>query len=345
MTTEADAVVAGYAAKGGNARASALTREQRSEIARTAAAARWAKEGHSMPVQATYGAPDRPLRIGLIEIPCYVLADGRRVLAQRGLQTGIGMSRSGGKAGARRLAMFLASFGSKGLQVNDLIARINSPIRFIPPHGGNIADGFEATILPEICDVILEARKQGMLLGQQEHIAKTCEILVRAFAKVGIIALVDEATGFQDVRTRDALARILEAFIAKDLRKWVKTFPAEFYKEMFRLKGWTFSDVSAARPQVVGHLTNNLIYQRLAPGVLQELRRITPRDDKGRLKHQLHRRLSEDIGHPRLREHLSAVVALEKAATSWDRFMRSIDRALPIYGKTMVLPLDYGDEA
>lgn len=336
--------VSKYAAKGGKARANALTREQRSEIARIAAAARWTKEGHVMPVQATYGAPDRPLRIGAIEIPCYVLADGRRVLAQRGLQSGIGMSRSGGKAGARRLAMFLSSLVAKGLQVNDLIARVNNPVRFIPPHGGNIADGFEATILPDICDVILEARKEGMLVAQQEHLAKTCEILVRGFAKVGIIALVDEATGYQDVRTRDGLARILETFIAKDLRKWVKTFPAEFYKEMFRLKGWTFSDVSAARPQVVGHLTNNLVYQRLAPGVLQELRRLTSRDDKGRLKTHLHRRLTEDIGHPRLREHLSAVVALEKAATSWDRFMRSIDRALPVYGKTMVLPLEYAEE-
>jgi hypothetical protein len=250
------------------------------------------------------------------------------------------MSTGGGSAGARRLGSFLYSLGAKGLQVNDLIVRINNPIRFIPPHGGNIADGFEATILPEICDVVLEARRQGLLQPQQDHIAKTCEVLVRAFAKVGIIALVDEATGYQDVRTRDALARILEAFIAKELRKWVKTFPAEFYKEMFRLRGWSFSEISAARPQVVGHLTNNLVYQRLAPGVLDELRRLTPRDEKGRLKTHLHRRLTEDIGHPRLREHLSAVVALMKASTSWERFLRAIDRALPVYGKTMSLPFE-----
>ena len=338
-------IVSSYAAKGGRARASALTHEQRREIARAAATARWSREGHAVPVQATYGAPDRPLKIGEIEIPAYVLVDGRRVLAQRGLQTGIGMSRSGGKLGARRLAMFLAGLGAKGLQVNDLIARINNPIRFIPPHGGNIADGFEATILTEICDVILEARKQRLLLTQQEHIAKTCEILVRAFAKVGVIALIDEVTGYQDVRTRDALARVLEAFIAKELRKWVKTFPAEFYREMFRLKGWTFSPVSAARPQVVGHLTNDLIYKRLAPGVLDELKRLTPRDDKGRLKTHLHRRLTEDIGHPRLREHLAAVVALMKASTTWDRFTLGVDRALPVYGKTMTLPLDEPESA
>ena len=298
-----------------------------------------------MPVQATYGAPERPLRIGDIEIPCYVLADGRRVLAQRGMQAGIGMSRSGGKPGARRLAQFLASLGAKGLEVSNLIARINNPIRFVPPHGGNVADGYEATILPEICDVVLEAKKRGgILLGQQEHIADACGILVRAFAKVAIIALVDEATGYQDDRTRDSLARILEAFITRELRKWVKTFPAEFYKEMFRLRKWSFSETPGARPAIVGHLTNDLVYRRLAPGVLDELRRLTPRDEKGRLKTHLHRRLTEDIGNPRLREHLAAVIALMKASVTWQQFVRAIDRALPVYGKTLPLPLEFEED-
>src|SRR2546426_11403074 len=80
-------IVSSYAAKGGRARASALTHEQRREIARAAATARWSREGHAVPVQATYGAPDRPLKIGEIEIPAYVLVDGRRGLGQRGLQT------------------------------------------------------------------------------------------------------------------------------------------------------------------------------------------------------------------------------------------------------------------
>jgi hypothetical protein len=329
------------ATKGGKARAQKLTPEQRSSIARQAAATRWSKEGYLQPVQAIYGAPDKPLKIGGIEIPCYVLADGRSVLAQRGLQTGIGMSRSGGKAGVRRMSQFLTSLAAKGIDVSNLIARINSPIRFIPPHGGNIADGFEATILPDICDAVLEARRHpGVLLPQQEHIAQRCEVLLRSFAKVGIIALVHEVTGYQDVRSRDALTKILEAFIAKELRKWVKTFPADFYKEMFRLRSWSFSETSKARPMVVGHITNNLVYHRLAPGVLEELRRLTPRDEKGRLRTHLHRRLSEDIGHPRLREHLAAVVALMRASTSWDGFMKSIDRALPPYGKTMPLPLE-----
>jgi hypothetical protein len=117
------------------------------------------------PIQATYGAPDRPLRIGEIEIPCYVLVDGRRVLATRGLQAGLGFSRSGGsRPGARRLAGFLASLEAKGINTNDLIARINSPITFTPPHGGKPAEGYEATILPDICDVVARATDAGAIL-------------------------------------------------------------------------------------------------------------------------------------------------------------------------------------
>src|SRR6266508_2217400 len=275
--------VSEYAALGGKARARHLTPGQRSESARHAAIARWAESGHQPPAYATYGAPDRPLRIGPIEIPCYVLADGRRVLAQRGLQTGMGFSRSGGKPGAWRIAQFLASLGSKGYAVNELIARVNDPIRFIPPHGGNPGDGYEATILPDICEIVVKADQDGKLQYQQRHVANQCRILLHGFANVGIIALVDEATGYQDVRARDALAKILEAFVTKELRKWVKTFPVDYFKELCRLRDIPFPIDKFRLPSYFGHLTNDIIYDRLAPGVRAELHRLTPRDEKGRL--------------------------------------------------------------
>ena len=100
---------------------------------------------------------------------------------------------------------------------------------------------------------------------------------MRALAHVGIIALVDEATGYQDVRARNALNEILEQFIADELRRWTKLFPDEFYRQMFRLRGWEWKVQSIKqRPGVVGNYTNDLVYQRLAPGVLDELRRKDP---------------------------------------------------------------------
>jgi hypothetical protein len=313
---------------GGRARAIKLTRQRRSEIARQAAETRWAKGGRT--AIAHYGAPERPLKIGDIEIPCYVLSDGTRVLAQRGLQSGIGLSEGGGPGGARKIAALIARLGEKGIDTKGLVARANSPIRFIPPHGGNPADGYDATILPDICAVIIDASQKGKLDSRLERLAQRAAILQHGFATVGIIALVDEATGYQADRARDALAKILEAFVAKELRRWISTFPSEFYQELFRLRKLQY-DGSVKRPGYIGHLTNDLVYARLAPGVLEELRRITPRDDKGRLRHHLHRRLTHDIGHPKLLQHLASVTALMRASESWDQFKSMVDRALPKY--------------
>ena len=325
-----------YAAKGGRVRAQRLSKAQRSEIGRMGAMARWRKEG-KLPLFAEYGAPDRPLKIDDVEIPAYVLADGTRVLAQRGLQSGIGLSEGGGKSGARRITELMTRIAGKGIDIRGLIARAENPIRFIPPHGGNAAFGYEATILPDLCAVLIEAGQQGALGKRLDHLAKRAAILQHGFATVGIIALVDEATGYQEYRQRDALAKILERFVAKELRPWIRTFPSEFYKQIFRLNGWEYSD-NCGRPGIVGHWTTNIVYKRLAPGVWKELDRQTPRDEKGRLKQKLSQRLTEEIGHPELRRHMEGVVMLMKYSPDWKVFMDRLDHEYPQWGSTMMLP-------
>lgn len=285
------------------------------------------------------GSPDRPLKIGEFEIQCYVLEDGTRVLSQRGMQKAIGMSTSGGSSGAYRLAKFASMFEVKGFVDKDLVARTQNPIKFRHSSGGRIAYGYEAKILPDLCEFILECRDRRLLVPQQQHYAVQCEVLVRGLARVGIEALVDEVTGHQEIRSRHALEEILDKFIAQELRKWAKTFPDDFYKELFRLRGWQFTPFSVKRPAVVGRLTNDLVYQRIAPGILEELRRKNPADDKGRRKHKHFQWLTEHVGHPRLREHLWAVIALMRASNNWTQFYRSLQRALPKYGDTMELPL------
>jgi hypothetical protein len=289
------------------------------------------------------GSPDRPLRFGNIEIPCYVLEDEKRVLVQRGMMTALDMKQgTAGRGGGDRLAKFISTKSIKPFASGELIDVITNPIKF-QIAGGNVAYGYEATVLADLCDAVLTARKKGKLNYQQTHIADQCEILLRGFARVGIIALVDEATGYQEIRSRQALEEILEKFIAKELRKWAKTFPDEFYERLFRLKGWQYQPFSVKRPQYIGTLTNDLVYERIAPGVLDELKRITPKDDKGRRRHRYFQRLTEDVGHPRLREHLAAVIALMKATTNWGQFKRAIERALPRYGKTVPLDIDDPD--
>jgi hypothetical protein len=331
------------ASKGGKARAKSLTSERRSEIARTAIEARWRKQGKLTVVpQATHGSPDSPLRIGDLMIPAYVLSDGRRVLAQVGMLDALGMTRGGSSRGGDRIAKFAGQDRLKPFVSKALSSETFGPIEFKTPQG-NRALGYEATILADICDAVLEARKQEALTKRYERIAAQCEILVRGFARVGIIALVDEATGYQETRAKDALAKILEAFIAKELRGWISTFPADYYKEMFRLRGWHFPDLPAdqkKRPILVGKITNDVIYDRLAPGVREELHRLTPRNEKGRLKHKLFQRLTKETGHPKLKEHLASVTTLMRAADTWPQFISMLNRSLPRYGDTPYLPFE-----
>ena len=293
------------------------------------------------PLKVIAGAPDRPLVIGEIAIPCYVLEGETRVLSQRGLQSSIGLGTGGGtqQIGAPRLAEFVGFFARKGIEIHNLAARLQRPLEFQPPGGGRTAYGYPATLLVDICNMVLEARKQGALLKRQQRIAERCELLIRGFATVGIIALVDEATGYQEIRARRALATILEQFIAKALQPWTRTFPYEFYAQIFRLKGWP-GPAGVRGPRVLGHYTNDLVYQRLAPGVFAELRSKNPTMPYGTRKNKHHQWFTPDPGYIKLNQQIAAVMALMRAAPNWEVFHRSLERAFPKQNETIPLPFD-----
>jgi hypothetical protein len=157
---------------------------------------------------------------------------------------------------------------------------------------------------------------------------------MRGLAHIGIIALVDEATGYQEVRDRLALQAILDKYLAKEFAAWAKRFPDEFYYQMFRLKNWQWKGMKVNRPSVVGHYTNDIVYQRLAPGILEELQGRNPPDEKGHRRAKHHQWLTIDIGHPALAQHLHAVIALMRASSTWDQFQRSLQRAFPKKNET-----------
>ena len=324
--------------KGGLARNAALSSEERSSIARRAAQYRW-----KYPVlRASHGSPEKPLRIGEIEIGCYVLEDGTRVLSQSSIVGALGKRRTGtSSGGGDNLATFIQGSRIAPFVSPELAQMIAEPLRFRPPHGGNAAFGFPAGILPEICEAILAAREAGKLQPQQAHIAERCEILVRGFARVGIIALIDEATGYEKERAANSLAQILEAFIAKELQPWIRTFPPEFYSELFRLRGLKFPGGLVQRPLYFGHLTNDIVYRRLAPGVLEELKRV--KADTGKPGDKLFQRLTANPGYPKLREHLGAVVAIMQLSNEYNDFKDKLDRLRPVYGAMIPLPFPLDD--
>lgn len=326
-------------AKGGVERAKKLSGEQRRTIASNAAKARWeAKQDADLPV-AEYGSPEKPLRLLDAEIPCYVLSDGTRVLTQQGFLMALGRSRSakggtGASTGVDNLPAFLSANSLKPLISQEIIASTR-PIEFRLPTGGK-AFGYVAELLPKVCNLYLKARDQKLLLPSQIRTAEKADMLVRGLAETGIVALVDEATGYQEVRARDALQAFLEKFLRAELAAWVQRFPDDFFRELYRLKRWPWTG-SSRRPGVVGRYIKDLVYERLGPGVIAELESKNPSDGKGRRKAKHHQWLTDEVGHPALAQHLYALIGFMRAEDNWDEFKSRFNRAYPKRGDTLPL--------
>ena len=323
---------------GGKARMSKLTPEERKEVAKKAALAK--AELAKLPTATHQG----DLRIGEILLTCYVLQDGTRVLTQEGFLTALGRAgkAKGGQGaaatseGVDRLPSFLAANNLKPFISADL-EQSTTPLVFRTPEGIR-AYGYQAQLLPKVCRVYLEARDAGVILKAQENMIRAADILMRGLAEVGIVALVDEATGYQKDRAKDALAKILEAFVAKELQPWVKTFPSEYYEHLFRIYGYSYPPEGRTswRPQFFGNITNEVVYSRLAPDLLPELKKAASKAER---KAKLHQWLTSEVGHPKLREHLASIVTLLKLARTPEEFRDMVNRIHPRFGET--LPLDF----
>ncbi len=325
---------------GGLARAEKLSQEERTTIAKQAAQARWDKN-KEIP-KATHRGE---ITIGDVHIPCAVLNDGRRVLTETGVTYAILGQRSGAakrkKAqmdGGALLPLFVGYDRLKPFFTEEIMAGPLAPIHY--RDGTRLVGGYEATILPAACEIWLKARDANALHPLQAEKAQRADLLMRGLAQVGIVALVDEATGYQEVRDKRALQAILDTYLRQEFAAWAKRFPDEFYKQMFRLKGWGYNPLSVARPGVVGTYTKDLVYERLAPGIVAELSTLNPKNDKGHRTRRHHQWLTDDIGHPALSQHLHAVMGLMRASPSWDEFMLLLDRAFPKKGQTIDMLLD-----
>lgn len=317
---------------GGIARAEKLSPQKRTEIAKQAAKARWANKE----LNATHTGE---LRIGNIILLCHVLENGERVISGNAMQKALGFSKN---SSGMALKNFIDGKLIPFLEEESL-EKINKPLKFSRiGRGGSVPEtnGYDASVFIDICDAIIEASKRGILSKSQETQAVFAEMLIRSVAKVGLVALIDEATGYQEIRDKHALQAILDKYLAKELAAWAKRFPDDFYKEMFRLKGWSFKPNSVARPGVVGRYTVDLVYERLAPGLLEELEQLNPKNDKGRRKVRHHQWLSSDVGHPALSQHVHSIIGFMKIAENWEQLLSMVDKVYPKRGSQISLLLD-----
>jgi hypothetical protein len=320
------------AAKGGRARAAVLSKEERSEIARNAVKTRWKKAGKLKaveneastaedtfedeastptmqgPVQLPRSLFRGRMTIGDVEIECHVLNNLKRVLAQREVVRILSAGREGGN-----LTPYLER---NPLIDKDLVLGMTE--RFEVP-GGFVGIGYEATLLIEICEKYLEAREQELLRKSQLGLAAQAEIIVRACAKVGIIALIDEATGFQKYRQERELQFKLQAFIADDMQEWARMFPEEFWYELARLEGIRYS--AHNRPLRWGKYVMMFVYDAIDPDVGNELRKKNP--DPHFL--QNHHQWLKKFGRSKVRDQIMQVIPIMKLCSDIKEFKQKFN--------------------
>lgn len=310
--------------QGGLARARVLPREARSEIAQRAAAARWG----DIQVASRTGT----LRIGNLDLFCAVLEDGTRLLSQSTVLQALGRNPEKSRR-TRGVSEIRAPF----LHANNLqpfipaeLREMETPIPYRLQGESSRAWGYRAEMLPLVCEVYLAARREkGVLLKSQQTAAEAAEILQSGLARVGIVALVDEATGYQEVRARNELQLILERYVQPEFRRWIKTFPDEFFEQIYRLQGWAFKPGTSKRTPQVGKLVNRYIYEQLPPGVHAELQRVNPRTERGYRRHKHHQFLTADTGNVHLDRQISTVTTLMRIARDKQDFQDMFERAFP----------------
>jgi hypothetical protein len=312
--------------------------EFRRERASMGGKARWA----DLP-QATH---EGPLKLGGAVIPAAVLKDKRRVLTQSAVMKALGRARQAkGRSyyeGDVNLPAFITAKNLKPFIPNELYVT-SSQIEFRTKKGTR-AFGYPAELLPKICGVFIDADEASALTQAQKHIATKARVLLRGLAETGIIALVDEATGYQQDRPKDELQKILAAYISPTLLPWTERFPLEFFKEMFRVWGWDWPYTEQRYPgpqgpRYAGKLIKKIIFENLPPGVLKELDRLNPPNTKWQRKNRMSQLLTKGIGHPHVEKLVAVNTMLFRVSDDKDQFWRNYKRAFPKKGDQFELAL------
>ena len=293
----------------------------------------------SNPQKVIAGSLDKRLIFGDIEFSCYVLEDETRILGRQDIIRGLSLSRGGHASPVDSAGEMPDFLRQKWLQISisaSLRDRAKNPILYKTP-AGQTAYGYPAELLVDLCLAIIMAHQDGRTTSRQSAIVRQATVIVLAVAKTGIDALVDEVTGYNQLRIQSLVQR-LKLYVTKELQEWEHTFPLEFYEHICRLWDWP-DDYKYNRPSVVGAFTNELVYERITAGLPDILERVNPLLPSGSRLYHHHRFLSREYGYPKLREHLSGVIALMRIARTWSGLLILVSQAYPKPNEQLPLPM------
>ncbi|MBW3492536.1 P63C domain-containing protein [Bacillus sp. FDAARGOS_1420] len=264
------------------------------------------------------------LYIGDTKLQCSVLNDGRRVIKDTSLFAALDRKRKG----ETRLEGFPPIIGSKVLAAL-LMDMYPKHLHTITPFdvaqfNGKTGKWYDANTIPIICDIYMEAEKRELITASQQHVLNKAKILLRSLARVGITALIDEATNYQSIRGKDELQILLEEFISEELRPYSKEFHSEYFEQIFRIYGLPYDPTTQRRPKFFAGFTRTYVYDMLPPSVFEKLDEMNPlihNSQTGRVdrKFRLFQHLSDD-GIQYLRSHLEGLTSIMKLSSDKDDF-------------------------
>jgi hypothetical protein len=253
-------------------------------------------------------------------IPCANLENGKRIISQTGLFESFDRPRKG----EQRIENLPSIIGAKNLLpfVEDELVEKAKVIHYYHTNG-KVAKGFDAEIIPLICLLYLDAEKENVLHASQKKSYERAFAMNRSLSKLGIIALIDEATGFQNEREAKALQTLLNGYLNPAFVKWQKRFPNQFYKEMFRIHNWEYDPTSTKRSPYVGRFTNKYVYDLFPHVVMEKIKdanAVVKKEDKSYRKRRHFQYLTTDIGLPHLDNHVSKLLGVMKLSKTEKNF-------------------------
>jgi hypothetical protein len=320
-------------AKGGRARAESLSPEQRKAIAQKAASVRW--KAKNDPEGIPKAKREGILTIGEIDLECYVLEDGRRLIHKRGLAKALGLKSAGGNA-------FMKLMGRKGLgsvMTDEMRDKLGNPCIF-KPKGRDPGHGYEGTFLIDVCDTIWEARKQERLTPSQYFISLQAEAIVRSSAKVGIIALIDEATGYIKDKRKDEYRELFKEFIRNECKEWDREFPDQFFDIIYKIYNLRRNKPNK-HPQFFGNFIRKYVYAPLANSNGAILDMLDEKNPvvyiNGGRRYKMFQFLTEVLGIPTFKAHLWQLIGIGNASRTKEGFDRMFKAAFPEAGYQMEL--------
>jgi P63C domain len=271
-------------------------------------------------------------RLGELELPCAVLNNGKRVISGKGLPRTFGYNPNRSWTSVHgdgvdvKLPTFLASEGLRPFISSELELTLNAPLTWRSEPAGLLAFGYEATILPDLCDVLISAFWAGALRSNQRRMADAAKALLQGFAKVGIIAIVDEVTGYQQDRHAQELQRLISLYLAEWFSPWIKRFPDGLWGEIAELYRKPIP-TTQHRAKYMGRFVADHIYAFLPADVMAEMRSRNPLDEHQHRKYRHHQALNDDVGHPLLHQRIENVRSLIRASLDEgiDKFKRLIE--------------------